>query len=340
MKLIIQIPCYNEEETLPATIRDLPKEIDGIDTIELQVIDDGSTDNTALVAEGLNVDHIIRFKQNKGLAAAFEAGQRNALKEGAHILVNTDADNQYVGGDIVKLVKPILGGSADIVIGCRPIEDHEEFSFLKKKLQRAGSWVLRKASRTTVRDAASGFRAYSREALTHLNIFSEFSYTMETLIGAGYHNLKIESVDIGVNAKTRESRLFRNLPHYLWKSGTTIINIFLLYRSSPFFSLISASLVLVSLLLAARFLYLVLGVGADSQQFWPSVILAGVLLLAGFFVYLTGILSWLIASNRKLSEDILYRTKRLEERHNEIADLASLLKDVRDYLDTHPPKDV
>ena len=339
MKLIIQIPCFNEEQTLPVTIDDLPKAIDGVDTIELQVIDDGSTDDTASVAERLGVDHIIRFKQNKGLAAAFEAGLRNALKEGADLLVNTDADNQYVGSDIAKLVKPILDDAADIVIGCRPIDDHEEFSFLKKKLQRAGSWVLRKASRTTVRDAASGFRAYSREALMHLNIFSEFSYTMETLIGAGYHNLKIESVDIGVNAKTRESRLFRNLPHYLWKSGTTVINIFLLYRSSLFFSLISALLILASVLLAGRFLYLVWGAGADSNLFWPSVILAGMLLLAGFFVYLTGILSWLIASNRRLSEDILYRTKRLEEKQHELSHLTALLEDVRDRLDADRPKD-
>jgi len=313
MKIIIQIPCHNEERTLPLTIRDLPTALDGVDRIELQVIDDGSTDATAEVAARLGVDYLVRFKQNKGLAAAFEAGMRNALSEGADILVNTDADNQYVGADIVRLVEPILAGSADIVVGCRPIDDHQEFSFLKKKLQKLGSWVLRKASRTSVRDAASGFRAYSREALMHLNIFSEFSYTMETLIGAGYHNLKIESVDIRVNPKTRDSRLFKNLFHYLWKSATTIVNIFLIYRSSPFFSVVSAFLLRAGVLLAGRFLYKVWYQTADPNQFWPTVILAGILLLASFFVYLTGVLSWLIAANRKMLEDILYRTKRVEE---------------------------
>lgn len=339
MKLIIQIPCYNEEQTLAATVADLPDAIDGVDTIEIQVIDDGSTDATVKVAEALGVHHIVRFKQNKGLAAAFEAGVRNALAEGADIIVNTDADNQYMGADIPKIVKPIVDDAADVVIGCRPIDDHEEFSHLKKKLQKAGSWVLRKVSRTTVRDAASGFRAYNREALLHLNIFSEFSYTMETLIGAGYHNLKIESIDIRVNSKTRESRLFRSLPHYIWKSGTTIVNIFLLYRSSPFFSVISALFIGTSVILVIRFLYLVWGKGADSDLFWPSVILAGVLLLAGFFVYLTGILSWLIASNRKLSEDILYRTKRLEERHREADELARELQETLTRLSPIDSKD-
>jgi len=332
MKLIIQIPCFNEEATLPTTVRDLPESIEGVETIEVQVVDDGSTDRTAEIAAELGVDHIVRFKQNKGLAAAFEAGVKNAVAEGADILVNTDADNQYVGSDIAALVTPIVQDAADVVIGCRPIDDHEEFSWLKKKLQKVGSWVLRKASRTTVRDAASGFRAYSREALMHLNIFSEFSYTMETLIGAGYHNLKIESVDIGVNPKTRESRLFRNLPHYIWKSGTTILNIFLLYRSSPFFSLIASGLLLVGGVLTLRFLFLVLIQGARADLFWPSVILAGILLLASSIVYLTGILSWLIAANRRLSEEILYRTKHLEDHQREVTEIKDAIAEIRDRL--------
>lgn len=315
MKLIIQVPCLNEEKTLPATLADLPRSIPGIDVVEVQVIDDGSADRTAEVARQAGVKHMIRFKHNKGLAAAFKAGVDNALAQGADILVNTDADNQYKGSDIPRLVQPILDGSADMVIGCRPIDNHPEFSLFKKLLQKMGSWVLRSVSGTTVKDAASGFRAYNREALLHINVFSTFSYCMETLIQAGYNNLKIATVDIGVNRKTRESRLFRNVFAYLWKSGKTILDIGILYRSRYFFSLISLFFLLVSLILTVRYVVLVSFYGAPGGTFWPTVILAGISLLASFFVYLTGVLSSLIAANRKLEEELLYKLRKL---HNEL----------------------
>lgn len=311
MKLIIQIPCYNEEKTLPLVFKDLPKKIKGIRKIETQIIDDGSTDKTYQVAKRLKVDHIIRFKQNKGLAAAFKAGVDHALVNGADILVNTDGDNQYRGQDISKLVKPILKGKADIVIGCRPIDNHPEFSWAKKKLQKFGSWVLRKLSRTDVEDASSGFRAYNKEAMLRINVFSSFSYCMETLIQAGLDNLKTTSIKIRVNPKIRESRLFKTPIDYLWQSGKTIINIFLLYRSSQFFSLISLLFLLFSLILVVRYLILTMIKGASAGSFWPSIILAGILLMASSFVYLTGVLASLIAANRKLSEEILFRLRKV-----------------------------
>lgn len=312
MKLIIQIPCYNEARTLPQTIRDLPTSIPGISTIELQIIDDGSTDGTAQIARDLGVSHIVRFRRNRGLAAAFRAGIDNALRLGADIVVNTDADNQYVGADVAVLVEPIVNSTADMVIGCRPINDHPEFSFLKKRFQNFGSWVLRKVSTTSVPDAASGFRAYSRAALLRLNIFSDFSYTMETLIQAGYDNLQIVSRDIRVNAKTRESRLFRNIWHYMWRSGKTIINIFLLYRSSRFFGVLAIGAFLAGVLVIVRYLVLMYLFKVSTTVFWPSIVLAGVLLILAFLLYLTGILGSLLAANRKLSEDILYRLRKIE----------------------------
>jgi len=312
MKLIIQIPCYNEEKTLPQTIADLPREIKGVDKIEIQIIDDGSTDGTLAVARSLNVDHIISFKQNKGLATAFKVGVDNAIANGVDILVNTDADNQYKGHDINRLIEPVLQGNSDMVVGCRPIDDHPEFSYIKKKLQRIGSWVLRKVSKTTVEDAASGFRAYSREALIHINIFSSFSYCMETLIQAGHYNLKISCIKIDVNLKTRESRLFKNLIHYIWQSGRTIINIFLLYRSSQLFTGASLITFILGCGLVARYLYLVFVEGAPQDVFWPSIILAGIMLAISFGFYLTGLLTSLIAANRKISEEILSKLRKDE----------------------------
>ena len=310
MKLIIQIPCYNEEMTLPVTLGDLPKKIEGIDCIETQVIDDGSMDRTSEVAIGLGVTHVQRFKQNKGLAAAFKAGIDNALARGADILVNTDGDNQYCGHDIEKLVRPILVGSSDIVIGCRKMDNHPEFSFVKKKLQRLGSWVLQRLSGTDVEDAASGFRAYSKEAMLRINVFSDFSYCMETLIQMGYSNLKISTVSISVNAKTRESRLYKNVMQYLWKSGKTIIMVFLLYKSSRFFGAIAVLLLMASLGLVGRYVILVLGKEALAGLYWPSVSLSGVLLILSFILYLTGVVTSLIAANRKLSEEILFRLRK------------------------------
>lgn len=312
MKLIIQIPCFNEEKTLPLTFADLPKKIEGIDIIETQIINDGSTDGTEEVARKLGINHIISFKKNKGLAAAFKAGVDHALTRNADILVNTDGDNQYCGKDIAKLVNPILNGAADVVIGCRPIDTHPEFSFVKKKLQKLGSWLLRRFSNTDVKDAASGFRAYNKDALLYINVFSRFSYCMETLIQAGYSNLKITSVDININPKTRDSHLSKNIANYIWRSGVTIMNIFLLYKSVQLFTVLSLLLLLASIGLVIRYLVLITIKGAPLDVFWPSIILAGTLLALSFFVYLTGILASLISANRKLSEEVLFRLRRLE----------------------------
>lgn len=312
MKLIIQIPCFNEEATLTQTYIDLPKVIEGIDCIEIQIIDDGSTDRTLEVARALGINHIISFKQNKGLAAAFRAGVANAVAQGADILVNTDGDNQYAGADIPKLIRPILLDHADMVIGARPIDDHPEFSFLKRRLQNIGSWTLRKVSNTSVPDAASGFRAYSKDALMHINVFSDFSYCMETLIQAGLNNLKIQSVDIRVNPKTRESRLFRNIPQYIWQSARTIVKIFLIYRSGQVFSALSAVLFLAAIAVFVRYFFRMFFYQAPGNVFWPSIIIASTLLTTAFVSYLVGIVCSQIAANRKLLEEVLYRLRVAE----------------------------
>ena len=314
MKVIIQIPCYNEEATLPSTLADLPTEIDGVDIIEIQVIDDGSTDRTVQVAREHGVHHIVSFKQNRGLAAAFKAGIDNALLNDADILVNTDADNQYKGKFVPDLVAPIILCSADVVVGARPIDNNPQFSPIKKMFHKIGSWVLRSVSKTNVPDAASGFRAYSKQALLQTNIFSEFSYCMETLIQAGLHNLKITSVPIEVNFVTRPSRLFSNIAQYIFSSGKTIIQIFLLYRSSFFFTVLAVATFFAASLLLARYLLLILFFGGVGSHFWPSIVLAGVLLMFTVLFYMTGVLSSLIASNRVLSEEILYRLRRMDSR--------------------------
>lgn len=310
MKLIIQIPCYNEESTLPQVVRDLPKHIQGVDVIELQVVDDGSTDRTVEIARELGVHHIVSFKKNRGLAAAFRAGMENALKEQADILVNTDGDNQYCGQDIPKLVAPILAGEADLVMGCRSIDDHPEFSLVKKMLQKLGSWVIRKASMTSVKDATSGFRAYSRDTLMHLNIVSSFSYCLESLIQAGVYNLKVVSVDISVNSATRRSRLFRNIPHYLYHSMKTIVMVFILYRSNVFFGTIALITSAIAVILALRFTVLVLFFDRVGKDFWPSIVLSGALLGVAVQVYFSGILASLLSANRKINEEILYHLRR------------------------------
>lgn len=312
MKLIIQIPCFNEENSLSATFADLPRHIDGIEEIEYQIIDDGSTDKTVEIARRLGIHHIVSFKHHRGLAAAFKAGVDHALTAGADILVNTDGDNQYYGQDIPLLVAPILRGEADVVIGCRPIDAHPEFSWVKKKLQKTGSWFLRWMSGSAAKDASSGFRAYSQEALLHLNVFSSFSYCMETLIQTGYQNLKTVSVPIRVNPRTRESRLFRNIFHYLWKSGKTIISILLVYWSSQFFTMLASATFLIALGLAVRYVALTFYYGAPSGNFWPSIVLAGCLLILSVQLYLTGVVSSLIATNRKLAEETVYRLRRMD----------------------------
>lgn len=310
MKLIIQIPCYNEEATLPATVADLPRQIEGIDEIEIQVINDGSKDGTLEVARGLKVDHVVNLDHNRGLAQAFRAGIENALRNGADIIVNTDADNQYCGADISALVKPILTRQADMVLGERPIDTHPEFSASKKLLQKLGSMILRQASRTTVPDAASGFRAYTADAAMRLNVITRFSYCLETLIQAGYSNLKVTSVPVRVNPCTRESRLFRNTPEYLLKSGFTIIRVFIVYRASLFFTALGVVPLMVSLLLACRYAYLVFVLQRNVTAFWPSIVLAGFLLVVGFQLVLTGVLAELVASNRKLTEELLYQQRK------------------------------
>jgi glycosyltransferase involved in cell wall biosynthesis len=310
MKLIIQIPCYNEEKTLPATLADLPRTLDGIDCIEYLVIDDGSTDGTREVARQHGAHHVVRFTNNKGLAAAFKAGLDAALALGADIIVNTDADNQYQAAGIADLVGPILRGEADMVIGVRPIEQIEEFSALKKRLQRLGSWVVRRVSRTDIPDVTSGFRAYSRQAALALNIVSEFTYTLETVIQAGQQNLAITHVPIRTNPKTRPSRLFKSIGSYVRRSLGTIFRIYTMYRPLRVFSLIGGVLLAVGLILAVRYLvYVALGEGKGHVQ---SVIISGVLLNLGFVVMMIGILADLANANRRLIEEVLLRVRRME----------------------------
>jgi len=307
VKLIVQIPCYNEEKTLPQTIRDIPRAVAGVDKVEVLVIDDGSSDGTVAAAKEAGADHIVSFTGNKGLAAAFSAGLEASVQRGADVIVHTDGDNQYKGECIPDLVQPILRGKADIVVGTRPIEDIQDFSWLKKRLQRLGSWVVRKVSGTEIADATSGFRAYSRQAAMRLNVVSDFTYTLETLIQAGRSNMTVAQVPIQTNSKTRASRLFKGIPQYVWQSLQTIFRIYALYEPLRFFSIIGLLLFLPGLGLGIRFLYYYLtGNGSGHVQ---SVILAAVLMLIGFQIGIVGLLADLIGANRKLVQDALYRIK-------------------------------
>ncbi len=310
MKLLIQIPCYNEENSLLSVLSDLPKSIDGIDKIEIQVIDDGSIDNTVKIAKNFGVHYIIELGKNKGLATAFKFGADNAIFLGFDYLVNTDGDNQYQGKDIEKMVKHAINEKADLVIGCRPIKNHPEFSYIKKKLQILGSWVLRKVSGTNIEDAASGFRVYSRNALLRLNIYSSFSYCMESLIQLGLNNFKISSIKININPKTRKSRLFKNITQYIFRQALTIINIFLLYRTNLFFGLSASFSLLISIFLVLRYLVLIFFLEAPANDFWPSVILSGAMLIISILLFVTGIVASLFVANRKLSEEILFRLRK------------------------------
>lgn len=313
MKLIIQIPCLNEEKTLPNVISDLPKRIENIDEIEYLVIDDGSTDNTIKVARELGVHHVLDLGSNRGLAYAFAAGLKFCLKNGADIVVNTDGDNQYNGADIALLVKPILERRADIVVGNRPIINHAEFSPIKKLLQLFGSWTLRLVSNTKVKDAPSGFRAFSKEACYRLNIYSRFSYTMETLIQAGNSNLRVDSVNIRVNPKTRESRLFKNMLEHVRKSAITIFNLYLLYRPGRFLFIIGSFFNLIAFLIGARFVYLVYIVSNpnSNRTYLPSLILLAIFAFFGTISYFMGILGELMKATRKLSEDIIANQREI-----------------------------
>ena len=310
MKLIIQIPCFNEEKTLPEVVADLPKSIPGVDVVETMVVDDGSSDRTVEVARELGVDHIVCQGTNQGLAKAFAAGSAYALEHGADILVNTDGDNQYYGPDIAKLVEPVLKNRAEIVIGCRPILKHKEFSPLKKALQLLGSWALRRISKTTVRDAPSGFRAFSRTALQRIFIHSRFSYCMETLIQAGTTGMRVESVDIRVNPKTRESRLFKSIPQYIKKTGGTMLSMFLLYRPGAFFTCLSIPFFIAAGFLGCRFLWLVYWVREPGRTHLPSLVLLAILAFAGFSLLIMAIVGMLLHAQRRLAEEEIYLLRK------------------------------
>lgn len=312
MKLIIQIPCFNEEATLAQTVADLPTSIPGIDEIEILIVDDGSTDGTIQAARRAGVHHVVRFTRNKGLAQAFMAGLDAALRLGADVIVNTDADNQYVGADIAKLVRPILDHTAEMVVGERPISEIAHFGFMKKRLQRVGSWVIRRVSRTTVPDATSGFRAYSRDAALRMNVLNDFTYTLETIIQAGQSNISVAHVPVGVNPPTRESRLFRGTLQYLKRSAVTIFRIFMVYKSLRVFALIGSVIFGIGFLLGLRFLYFYLFARQASAGKIQSVILAAVLMIIGFQVIVLGFIADLIGANRKLIQDTLFRVRRLE----------------------------
>jgi len=310
VKLIIQIPCLNEEESLPKTLAALPKRIDGIDTIEILVIDDGSTDQTSEVAKKYGVHHTVRFPKHRGLARAFGAGLDAALKNGADIIVNTDADGQYKGEDIVRLIHPILEGNADIVIGNRDIENIQQFSWIKKRLQRLGTCVVRHLSGSTITDATTGFRAYNREAALKLNIISPYTYTLESIIQAGHKDLAIANITISTNEVKRESRLFKTIPEYLKRSAVTIIRVYSMFNPFRLFVTLGAIFTFVGTLLVCRFLfYFFLTGGAGKIQ---SLILAAVFIIIGFQLLIVAVVADLVSANRRLIEEALLRIKRIE----------------------------
>ncbi len=310
MKLIIQIPCYNEEKTLDVTINDLPRHIDGIDEIEYLIINDGSKDNTVARARELGVHHIVSFKQNKGLAKGFMAGIDACLHLGADIIVNTDADNQYCADDIEKLVRPILDGKADIVIGERPIDETEHFSKKKKLFQHLGSWVVRKASDTDVPDAPSGFRAYSQDAALRLNVVNDYTYTLETIIQAGRNKAAITSVPIRTNPELRESRLFKSMWSYMKRSASVITRSYMMYKPLKFFGSIGAISCFLGLIIGIRFIvYMIMGEGAGHVQ---SLLLCVTLLILGAVIFVMALLGDMISANRKLLEDVQYRVRKME----------------------------
>ena len=310
MKLIIQIPCLNEEHSLPKTLEDLPKQIEGIDSIETLIIDDGSTDKTVEVAKKLGVHHVLQFTNNKGLAKAFISGINQSLKLGADIIVNTDADNQYFGGDIVKLIQPILSKDADIVIGDRQVETIRHFSLVKIFLQKFGSWVVRQLSGTEVPDATSGFRAYSRDAALQLNVVSDFTYTIETIISAGKKNLAIAHIPVKTNTKLRESRLFPSIRVYLQRSLVTMLKVYSMYRPLRLFTLAGGTTFLLGFAIGCRYLFFFFM--GQTEGHIQSLILSAILLIVGFQIIMMGIAAELISVNRQLLEDIQVRIKKDE----------------------------
>jgi len=308
MKLIVQIPAFNEEATIAQTLRDIPKKIDGISAIETLVIDDGSTDNTVDVARKAGATHVVQLRSHRGLSAAFAAGVDAALRLGANIIVNTDADNQYAGADIARLVAPILRGSAEVVIGDREVAKSPHMSPVKRMLQRLGTWTVGLASGIRVGDATSGFRAFSREAALQINVFNPFTYTLETIIQSGNRNLGVQSVTIRTNAPSRPSRLYRGMGTYLRKSIVTVFRIYTLYKPLKTFFLIGSLLILVGAVMGLRFLWYFFE--GDRGGHVQSLILAAVFLIVGFQTMLIGLVADLISVNRRLSEEVLIRLKR------------------------------
>jgi glycosyltransferase involved in cell wall biosynthesis len=315
MKLIVQIPCHNEERTLPLTLKDIPRSISGINSVEILVINDGSTDRTREVAQEHGVEHIVDLPYKRGLAEAFRKGLDTSARLGADIIVNTDGDNQYRGEDIKKLVKPIVDNRADIVIGCRDISAIEHFSFIKKSLQRFGSYIVRKFSRTDIPDTTSGFRAYSLEAALKLNIFSTYTYTLETIIQAGRKEIPMTYVQIGTNEKLRESRLIKSIPAYIMRSIATILRVYLMYEPMSVFVRIGGVLFGSGLLLSLRYLYFFLFAARKGGHI-QSLLLSAILILMGFICATAGLLADVIAANRRLNEEVLFKMKILELKKN------------------------
>ena len=306
MKLIIQIPCYNEADTLGVALAALPREVAGFDMVEWLIVDDGSVDATVEVARSHGVDHVVRHSGNKGLARAFMTGIEACLRLGADVIVNTDADNQYNACDIPALTEPIVAGRAEMVVGARPIGSIEHFSPIKRALQRLGSWVVRVASGTDVPDAPSGFRAISASAARRLVVFNDYTYTLETIIQAGQRDIAVESVPVRVNADLRPSRLVKSIPAYVRRSIVTIVRIFVIYRPFRFFAVIGAAFLAAGAVLGVRFLVLsAIGQSGGNVQ---SLILAGALLVTGFQTILVAFLADLLAANRKLLEDLRARS--------------------------------
>jgi glycosyltransferase involved in cell wall biosynthesis len=310
MKLIIQIPCYNEETTLPQTVHDLPRALLGVDEIEYLVVDDGCTDCTVEVARELEVHHIVHLRRNRGLASAFLAGLEAAVQAGADVIVNTDADNQYWGEDIGRLIQPILEGQADIVVGDRGVAALEHFSPIKRLLQRWGSWVVERAAGISIPDATSGFRAFTREAALRLTVLSDYTYTLETLIQAGARQMAVVYVPIRTNPQTRQSRLIGSIPSFLVLSAVTILRFYIMYRPLRVFMTLGVTLIAGGAVLGLRFLYFFLqGLGTGKVQ---SLILAAILTIVGFQVCLIGLIADLVRLNRKMLEETLYRVRRME----------------------------
>jgi glycosyltransferase involved in cell wall biosynthesis len=311
MKLIIQIPCLNEEQQLPATLADLPRHVPGIDRVEWLVVDDGSTDRTVEVAHAHGVDHVVKLTNNKGLASAFQAGLDACLKLGADVIVNTDADNQYAAGDIAGLVAPVVAGRADMVIGDRHVVGIDHFSPTKKRLQRLGSWVVRQASGTEVPDATSGFRAYNREAALSLTVVSTFTYTLESLIQAGKSLTAVDHVTVGTNPKVRESRLFTSTGAYVRRNMVAIFRIYTGYEPLKVFSLMAGLLLVATLGVWSPFLWDWI-VHGDRGGHIQSIVLGGVLLVAAVQIFALGVLADVMASHRVVSQRTLERVRRIE----------------------------